>query len=61
MAQVQASLRLQSEAFQLEGEWPEADMFMHILKVISQNEKTDSLKFQAEQIARSQRAESVLI
>lgn len=36
-------------------------MFMHILKAISQNEKTDSLKFQAEQIARSQRAESVLI
>lgn len=36
-------------------------MFMHILKDISQNEKTDSLKFQAEQTARSQRAESVLI
>lgn len=61
MAQVQALLRLQSEAFQLEGEWPEADMFMHILKDISQNEKPDSLKFQAEQTARSQRAESVLI
>ena len=41
VTQVQASLRLQSEAFQLEGVWLEADMFMHILKAISQNEKTD--------------------
>lgn len=36
------------EAAQLEGAWPEADMFMYYFKGYFRNEKTDFLKFQAE-------------